>query len=113
VAADHVLGDTLDVLGGDSVETFLNLARLDRLALEHLTAQAEHDHPLGVLELEQEPPLGEVARLLELGGFNRLVDDSVQLAGDRLDRFVGAVDVDPGLRVQGAGVRVARIVPKT
>jgi len=32
VRADDGLRDTLDVLGGDGVEAFLNLSRLDRLA---------------------------------------------------------------------------------
>src|SRR5438874_2605416 len=73
VAADHVLSYALDVLGGDGVESFLNRLRIDGLALEHLAPQAEHDHPLRVLELEQKPALREVARLLELGRLDRLV----------------------------------------
>jgi hypothetical protein len=39
VAADHVLRDSLDVLGGDGVEFFLNRLRVDRFALEHLAAE--------------------------------------------------------------------------
>src|SRR6185437_3196737 len=39
VAADHVLGDSLDVLGGDGVQALLNLLRVDRLSLEHLAPE--------------------------------------------------------------------------
>src|SRR5213593_1594323 len=79
VTADHGLSDALDVLRGDGVEPFLNRLWIDSLAFEHLAAEAEHDHPLRVLELKQEPSLGKVARLLELGGLDRLVDDPLQL----------------------------------
>jgi acetyl-CoA synthetase len=40
VAADHVLRDALDVLGGDGVESFLNRLQVDRFALEQLAAEA-------------------------------------------------------------------------
>ena len=40
---------------------------------------------------------------------HRLARDPVELAGDRLDRLVAAGDVDPGLRVEGAGVGVALV----
>jgi hypothetical protein len=49
------------------------------------------------LRLENEAPLGDVLRLLELLLGHRLVHDLPQLAGDGLDRLVDAVDVDAGL----------------
>src|SRR5690348_2289906 len=59
VPVDQVAGDALDVLDGHLVEL-----RHDRLdvgcpALEHLTAQPEHDQSLRRLELEDETSLRE------------------------------------------------------
>src|SRR5947209_6155805 len=105
-AADHVPGDPLDVLGGDRVERRDHLVRLGRFAFEHLATQPEEDQPLRVLELEDEASLREVARLLKLLRRHGLVDDALELVDDRRHRLVDAVDVDAGLRVERAGVRV-------
>ena len=48
-------------------------------ALEHLAAKPEHDRPVRALELEDEAPLREVARLLQLVGGHRLVRDPPEL----------------------------------
>ena len=83
------------------------------LPLEHLAPQAEHDRPLRALELEHEPALGEVARLLELVGGHRLRRQPPELLDDRRHRLVDPVDVDAGLRVERACVGVGVVVPKT
>src|SRR5437764_773082 len=88
LAPDHILRDALDLLRGDGVQSLEELLRVDSLTLEHLAAQAEHDHPLRILELEQEPALGEVARLLELRGLDRLLGYPPQLVDDGLEACV-------------------------
>ena len=77
------LRDALDVLGRDRVERVEHRLRLLGPALEHLAPQAEHDRPVRALELEHEPALGEVARLLELVGRHRLRGEQPELLDDR------------------------------
>ena len=89
-----------------------HLVGLGRAPLEHLAAQAEQDQPLRALELEHEPALREVLRLLELVRRHRLGRDLAELAEDRRHRLVDAVDVDARLRVQRARVGVAVVHPE-
>ena len=77
--ADDVLRDALHVLERDRVDGGEHLVRLAELALEHLAPEAEHDHPLRVLERQDEPALGEVLRLLELVVRHRLGRDAPEL----------------------------------
>src|SRR3954462_9335007 len=66
VRPDDLLRDALHVGGGDRVDRSKHLVRLDRGALEHLAPETEKDQSLRILELEHEPSLREVLRLLEL-----------------------------------------------
>ncbi len=61
------------------------------------------------LEAQHEASLGEGAGLLELARRDGLLRDAPQLCGHRLHGVVDALDVDAGLRVERAGVGVARV----
>src|SRR4029450_12734555 len=72
--------------------------------------QAEHDHPLRILEREDEAALGEVAGLLELVRLHGLGPHASTLLDDRLHGVVDPVDVDAALREERPRVRVALLV---
>ena len=80
VLADHVLRDSLHVLGRHGVESREHLVRLGAPPSSTSRRSPNMISPCGLSSLEHEAALRDVPRLLELVGRHGLVGDLAQLA---------------------------------
>ena len=96
-------------VGRHRIEAREHLRRLGRAPLEHLAAKSEHDQAVRALGLQDEPPLRERARLLELLGGHRLLREPPELGRDHVDRLFGAMQVDARLGEERARVGERRV----
>src|SRR6478609_4073387 len=66
LVGDQLLRDSLDVFCSDRLDAGEHFLRLRCRPLEDLAPEAEHDQPVGALDLEDEPALRKILRLAQL-----------------------------------------------